>query len=333
MTHKKSLSQEYEKHVADKLIKFDAGQWTALHELQTLLDELHIYREKLAQLKRWHWKSPPVTAWQGLYLFGDVGRGKSMLMEWLYAACELPKKRRVHFHVFMQEVHLFVHQHPNQNALPLLAKHIHDTTQLLCFDEFFINDIADAMLISQLFGVLFNEGVIIVITSNYHPDKLYPNGLQRESLLPFIDLLHAKTAIIELNGEQDYRLTKPIDTVTRYFYPLNAQTEIAISQYNTKAVFSFAELCDQPKGAQDYLKLAAQIDTLVLTHIPQLTPDKHNETRRFITLIDVLYEYKVMLICSAEVSIDELHIDKQHKHDFDRTRSRLIEMQSAQYLR
>jgi cell division protein ZapE len=325
------LLKRYEQYVIDKFIDFDSEQWAALQNLQTLLDELHTYGEKLARIKSWHWKSSPVTAWQGLYLFGDVGRGKSMLMAWFYEACELPKKRRVHFHVFMQEVHLFIHQHPNQNALPLLAKHVRETTQLLCFDEFFINDIADAMLLSGLFDALFKQGVMIVITSNCHPDKLYPNGLQRASLLPFIDLLHAKTAIIQLNGEQDYRLIKSADATTRYFFPLNVQTEIAISQCNVETVFSFAQLCGEPKGARDYLTLASQIDTLVLTHIPQFTSEKQNESRRFITLIDILYDYKVTLICSAEVAIDDLYLNGKNKADFERTRSRLIEMQSTHY--
>jgi cell division protein ZapE len=231
----------------------------------------------------------------------------------------------------MQEVHLFVHHHPNQNALPLLAKHVRETTQLLCFDEFFINDIADAMLLSGLFDALFKQGVISVITSNCHPDKLYPNGLQRASLLPFIDLLHAKTAIIQLDGKQDYRLTKPADAAMRYFFPLNVQTEIALSQCHAEAVFSFAQLCGEPKGARDYLTLATQIETLVLTQIPQLTAEKQNEVRRFITLIDVLYDAKVTLICSAEVAIDELYQNGKHQNDFERTRSRLIEMQSIHY--
>ncbi|MEI6745857.1 MAG: cell division protein ZapE [Methylococcaceae bacterium] len=332
MIHKPSpLLQRYERHVADKFIDFDAEQWTALQNLQILLDELHTYGEKLARVKRWQWKSSPVTMWHGLYLFGEVGRGKSMLMTWFYEACELLKKRRVHFHVFMLEVHLFIHHHPNQNALPLLAKEVRKTTQLLCFDEFFINDIADAMLLSGLFNALFKQGVIIVITSNCHPDKLYPNGLQRASLLPFIDLLHEKTAIIQLNGEQDYRLTKSPDAAIRYFFPLNSHTEIAISKCNAEATFSFVELCGKPKGARDYLTLAAQIDTLVLTHIPQLTAEKQNEARRFITLIDVLYDYKVMLICSAEVAIDDLYLNGKNKTDFERTRSRLIEMQSTHY--
>jgi cell division protein ZapE len=325
------LFQRYEQQVSDNIIEFDAAQWRTLQTLQTFLDELRTYGEKLTPIKRWYWKSSPVTIWQGLYLFGDVGRGKSMLMMWFYEACELSKKRRVHFHVFMQEVHQFIHQHPNQNALSLLAKHVRESTQLLCFDEFFINDIADAMLLSGLFDALFKQGVIIVITSNYHPDNLYPNGLQRVSLLPFIDLLHTKVAIIQLAGEQDYRLTKLIDSKTRYFFPLNLQTRFAISQCNPAVVFSFTDLCGKPKGARDYLTLAAQIDMLVLTDIPQLTAEKHNEARRFITLIDVLYDYKVILICSSEVAIDELYCNGKNKNDFERTRSRLIEMQSIHY--
>lgn len=331
MTDKLSpLLQRYEQYLAKKLIDFDVSQWAALQALQELLDELHAADEKSTRVKFWQRKMVTKTI-HGLYLFGDVGRGKSMLMAWFYEACELPKKRRVHFHVFMQEVHLFIHQNPNQNALPLLAKHVRETAQLLCFDEFFINDIADVMLLSGLFDALFKQGVIIVITSNCQPDKLYPNGLQRASLLPFIDLLHEKTTLIELSGEHDYRLTQSAAATPRYFFPLNLQSETAISQCNAKKVFSFAELCGEPKGARDYLTLAAQCDTLVLTHIPQLTSDKHNEARRFITLIDVLYDYKVTLICSAEVAIDDLYRHGKNAHDFSRTRSRLIEMQSTQY--
>ena len=324
------LLQRYEEHVANHVIDFDAAQWKTLQAFQTLLDELHADDGKSAPVKFWQRKTMAKTI-QGLYLFGDVGRGKSMLMAWFYEACELPKKRRVHFHVFMQEVHLFIHQNPNQNALTLLAKKVRETTQLLCLDEFFINDIADVMLLSRLFDGLFSHAVSVVITSNYHPDKLYPNGLQRASLLPFIDLLHAKTTLIELCGELDYRLTQSVDSATRYFFPLNSQTENAISQCNTKAVFSFAALCGEPKGARDYLTLAAQYDSLVLTHIPQFTPEKNNEARRFITLIDVLYDYKVTLICRAEVAIDDLYCKGKNKYDFERTRSRLIEMQSTQY--
>lgn len=334
MTNHLSLVQRYEKYVAEKIIEFDTAQWTALQHLQTLLNELHVYGEKLTRVKRWQWKSPTVTMWQGVYLFGDVGRGKSMLMAWFYDACQLQKKRRVHFHVFMQEVHVFIHEHPNQNALPLLAKQVRETTQLLCFDEFYISDIADAMLLSRLFEALFKEGVVVMITSNYHPDNLYPNGLQRTSLLPFIALLHEKTVLIELTGKQDYRLTKANDSATRYFFPLTEQTEITVSQYGSQlnsTIFSFAQLCGQYKGVRDYLALAKQIDSLILTHIPQLSPEKHNEARRFITLIDVLYEYRVTLVCSAEVAIDELYLEGKNKNDFERTRSRLIEMQSPYY--
>ena len=330
MIHKPPpLLQRYKQHVADKFIDFDVEQFEALQALQNLLDELHA-DEKSMRRKFLQWKISAKTI-QSLYLFGAVGRGKSMLMTWFYEACELAEKRRVHFHVFMLEVHLFIHQNPNQNALVLFAKQIRESVKLLCFDEFFINDIADVMLLSALFDALFKQDVIIVITSNYPPDKLYPNGLQRASLLPFIDLLYEKTAIIQINGEQDYRLTKSSNVETRYFFPLNLNAEIAISQCNAEAIFSFVELCEKPKGAHDYLKLAAQFDTLVLTNIPQFTVEKQNEARRFITLIDVLYDYKVTLICSAEVAIDDLYLNGKNKADFERTRSRLIEMQSTNY--
>ncbi len=333
MTHHLSLVQRYEKCVAEKNLEFDTAQWTVLQFLQTRLDELESHSKRHLRVKRWSWKSRDITK-QGVYLFGDVGRGKSMLMTWFYEACQLQKKRRVHFHVFMQEVHLFIHKHLNQNALLLFAKQVRETTHLLCFDEFYIDNIADAMLLSCLFETLFEEGVFVVMTSNYHPDNLYPNGFQRASLLPFIAMLHKKIALIELAGKQDYRVAKLNKTATRYFFPLTEQTQITLLHYGSQpnsALFSFAQLCGQPNGTRDYLALAQQIDNLVLTHIPQLSPERHNETQRFITLIDVLYEYKVTLVCSAEVAIDELCLDGKNKNDFERTRSRLIEMQSIYY--
>ena len=335
MDKEKPLLTRYEKAIVQNELTFDRHQQEAIAHLQRLLDELHTYGNKLARIKRWQWKSPTVSPWQGLYLFGDVGRGKSMLMTWFYDSCQLAQKRRVHFHVFMQEVHAFIHQNQAQNALPKLAKTVRQTTQLLCFDEFYISDIADAMLLSRLFSALFTEGVIIVITSNYHPDGLYPNGLQRSSVLPFIALLHEKTAVIELLGQQDYRLTKPKHHITRYFFPLNTETEKAIAnnapKHPTCVTYSFAQLCGEAKGAKDYLALVQNISHLVLTHIPQFTQDKNNEIRRFITLIDVLYEYNVMLLCSAQVAIHELCLEHSNQLDFHRTRSRLMEMQSADY--
>ncbi len=336
MDRQKPLLKRYENAVLQNELTFDSNQLDAIHHLQRLLDELHTYGAKLAKVKRWQWKSPTVSAWQGLYLFGGVGRGKSMLMTWFYESCQLAQKRRVHFHVFMQEVHAFIHQHQQQqHDLPALAKTVRKQTQLLCFDEFYISDIADAMLLSGLFTALFAEGVIVVITSNYHPDTLYPNGLQRSSVLPFISLLHEKTALIELSGKQDYRLTKANHPVTRYFFPLTPQTENAILNSTpslaTCVTFTFAQLCSEPKGAKDYLALIENISHLVLTQIPQFTQDKNNETRRFITLIDVLYEYNVVLLCSAQVAIDELYAEDDIQLNFQRTRSRLIEMQSADY--
>ncbi len=336
MNTQKPLLERYEKAILHNQLTFDSNQHDALHYLQQLLDEFHTYGNKVAHSKRWRWKSSNAPKpWQGLYLFGDVGRGKSMLMTWFYDSCQLPKKRRVHFHVFMQEVHAFIHQNNALNAFTAFAKKVRSTTQLLCFDEFYISDIADAMLLSRLFSALFMEGVILVITSNYHPDTLYPNGLQRSSVLPFIALLHEKTALIELSGKQDYRLTKIKHQATRYFSPLNPQTEKAlidqIPRHRTYMTYTFAQLCGEPKGAKEYLTLAQNISHLILTHIPQLTRDKNNETRRFITLIDVLYEYNVVLLCSAQVAIDELYLENDRQLDFQRTRSRLIEMQATDY--
>lgn len=328
----KLLFTRYHHAIAQNTLTFDESQHAALQSLQTLLDILHA---PLTRRKPWPWRTHAMRSIQGLYVFGGVGRGKSMLMSWFYDSCQLTQKRRVHFHVFMQDVHRFIHQHPSKNPLHTLAKTMRKTTQLLCLDEFYISDIAEGMLLSGLFSALFAEGITVVITSNYHPDALYPNGLQRPLILPFLRLLHEKTTLVELAGTQDYRLIKTPHTAPRYFYPLNAHTDNAIKNHlptqSAYTTYTFAQLCAQPKGAKDYLELAQGFSYLVLTQIPQFTKGKNDEIRRFMTLIDVLYEYNVTLLCSAQVAINALYLDDDGQLDFERTRSRLIAMQAADY--
>ncbi|MEQ1530313.1 MAG: cell division protein ZapE, partial [Methylococcales bacterium] len=299
---------------------------------------------------------------RSIYIFGDVGRGKSMLMDF-YDTCPFPQKRRVHFHAFMLEVHAFIfecRQKNHHDAIPTLAKNIRQSTLLLCFDEFNVTDIADAMILQRLFKALFEAGVVVVMTSNRHPKNVYRGGLLKEQFLLFTKMLLESSEVIELTGKDDYRLSKSPSTETSYFFPLSEQAcqfaqhcyqeatqhapirsgyievlgrKVLLSAvHKDVAMISFAELCAQPLGAADYLKIAGQFSSLILVDIPRLTSEHRNEAKRFVTLIDALYENKVKLICTAEVSAKELYVEGDGAFEFARTVSRLIEMQSEHYL-
>jgi cell division protein ZapE len=356
----KILEQRYLHQVEQQALQYDEIQFIAIHYLQNLLDKLLLtdkYSRRQSGLSA-------QEKCQSLYLFGDVGRGKSMLMDLFYEVCPLKQKRRVYFHTFMQEVHAFIHQAHQQNqldAIPTLAKKIKESTVLLCFDEFHVTDIADAMILQRLFSHLFELGVVMVITSNRHPNDLYQGGLQKEQSLAFTQLLQNKANIVELTVKKDYRLNYSRALKTTYYFPLDAKANDFVQQtYNDLthsaakqsgvlqllgrqvflsavhkniALLSFAELCVKPLGAADYLTLANQFSTLIVTDIPKLTADKRNEAKRFVTLIDALYEHKVQLICTAEVSAHALYTEGDGVFEFKRTVSRLIEMQSESYVR
>lgn len=357
------LEKQYQDLVAQGHIQYEAAQITALQQLQTLQDNL-------VSAAQYHQKSslqklllPKPVYFQGLYLYGNVGRGKSMLMDLFYEACPLSQKRRVHFHAFMLEVHAFIHQwrkQHNTDAIAALAKHIRESELLLCFDEFHVSDIADAMILTRLFNRLFDLGLVVVITSNCHPNQLYHDGLQRELFLPFIQLLQQKTNVIELVANQDFRLSHLHALKTTYYYPLDDQAAEFVQQsYNeltnfapfnpgiievlgrkvplsavhgNVALSSFNELCMQALGPADYLEIGRRFDIVILANIPKLTLEKCNEAKRFVTLIDALYEHKVKLICTAEVPAHELYTDGEGSFEFERTVSRLIDMQSESYL-
>ena len=357
------LEKHYNNQVAQGHIQYEPVQITALHHLQSLLDNLSAtveYDQKSPLHKLFLPKPSPC---QSLYLFGNVGRGKSMLMDLFYESCPIDQKRRVHFHAFMQEVHAFMHQwrkHNDSDAVTALAKQIRVSQRLLCFDEFHVSDIADAMILMRLFSKLFDAGLVVVITSNFHPDELYKNGLQRELFLPFIGLLQQQAQVMELVARQDYRLSHLHALKTTYYYPLDEQAADFIRQsYNeltgfaplkagelevlgrktalsaicgNVALSSFDELCVHPLGPADYLEISNRFDILILADIPKLTWEKRNEAKRFVTLIDALYEHKVKLICSAEVPAQELYIEGEGAFEFERTVSRLIDMQSESYL-
>ena len=347
----------------------DPMQELAAEKLQSLHNALRGY-EPVKGMQGWaarlgfvrRSEAPP----QGLYIYGPVGRGKSMLMDLFFEHAPVAKRRRVHFHEFMIEVHDAVHawrqdaqRKSDRDPLPQIAEKIATDTWLLCFDEFHVTNIADAMILGRLFTALFQNGVVVVTTSNFAPDELYKNGLQRARFLPFIDLLKEKLDCLELASPTDYRLARlkamrvfhaplgPTATrmLERVFADLTAGAEAHAEAVTVKgrnvpvprtargvAWFSFAALCGQPLGAEDYITIAQRYHTLVLDGVPRLTEDKRNEAKRFMTLIDTLYEHKVKLVMASETAPHDLYTGPTHAFEFERTISRLMEMQSNDYL-
>jgi cell division protein ZapE len=348
-------------------LEADPAQELAAEKLQSLHHALAHYRpasgragwrERLGLARQR--EEPP----QGLYIFGGVGRGKSMLMDLFFASAPVEQKRRVHFHEFMLEVHDSLHRQRQEggnegDVLAPLAERIAGESWLLCFDEFQVSNIADAMLLGRLFAALLDLGVVVVTTSNIAPDDLYQGGLQRERFLPFIDLLKERLDILELDGVVDYRRNR-IKGMTVYHQPLGAAADAALAvafaqltdgaadgattltvQGRPLAVpqaakgvarFGFAELCERALGAADYIAIATHFHTVIVADIPVMTPDQRNEARRFMTLIDAFYEHKTNLICAAADAPDRLYAAGDGAREFRRTASRLIEMQSTAYL-
>lgn len=356
------LEKRYAELVEKGRIEHDSEQWLALGQLQWLLDKFNDVRGRSAASLRSQFISESPDTYKSLYIFGDVGSGKSMLMQLFYESCPIMAKRRVHFNVFMQEVHLFVHQfrqRDGSDTLSVLAKTIKDSYVLLCFDEFHVTDIADAMILGRLFGKLFKLGVMVVMTSNRHPHDLYQGGLQKDQFLFFIKVLQAHAKIIELTAQKDYRLCQE-SRHSNYYYPLDQHEQAFIKRRSQElvgsnamqprvlevfgrqvclsktcgklAMFSFEELCVRALSVADYLAIARNYPYIVLTGIPKMTAEKRNEAKRFVLLIDVLYEHRAVLICSAEVPAQELYREGDGVFEFKRTISRLIEMQSTRYV-
>lgn len=303
---------------------------------------------------------------KGLYIYGGVGRGKTFLMDMFFET--LPdnvKKKRIHFHSFMRDAHDYLHRqrknHEDKNTdslIPALAEWIHSECDVLCFDEFHIVDIADAMILGRLLEALFSRGVIVVCTSNWKPDDLYKGGLQRERFLPAIALIKDHMDSLHLDSDNDYRLGRLSDA-DLYHSPNNDESKSHIDALFAKltdctaaqkvtlaykgrslvvpaaakgvARFAFQDLCEKPLGAGDYLALAEKYHTIVLENIPRLGYDRRNETKRLITLIDVFYEHNTMLIITAATTPDKIYTGHDHSFEFDRTISRLLEMQSQDY--
>ena len=294
---------------------------------------------------------------KGLYLWGGVGRGKSMLMDMFAGHMGDIPARRVHFHAFMQEIHSAMHEARKtgvDDAIAPVAASVAASVKVLAFDEMQITDITDAMIVGRLFQALFAAGVVVVTTSNRTPGDLYKNGLNREIFLPFIELIKAKMVVLELTSPRDYRQDRLAGSQS-YFTPVNAQSRAAMDAVwqdltggegekltlrvkgrdviiprfrNGIARAGFHALCGQPLGAADYLSLAEACRVLVLDDIPALGRTNFNEAKRFVTLIDALYEAKVRLICSAAASPEMLYLEGEGTFEFERTASRLREMQA-----
>ena len=349
----------YQQELETRGYQSDPAQLRAVERLQQCEDEWIAYKEiRSNNLKKKIFK-PDLP--RGLYLWGGVGRGKSFLMDCFYAASPLEKKIRIHFHEFMREVHRELHELSGlADPLDELAKRISNRYRLICFDEFHINDIADAMILYRLLTALFEDRVQFVMTSNYRPDQLYPNGLHRDRLLPAIKLLEDKLDVLNVDAGNDYRRVQ-MAQVEAYLTPVNANTQATLGQMfqtligNQREInrpvlniesrelrplhmadgvvwFDFQALCCGPRSQNDYLEIAKQFHTVILSGVPYMPPRMTNEARRFIWLIDVLYDHKIKLIISAEVSAPDLYTEGQITAEFSRTVSRLIEMQSRDYL-
>tara|TARA_B100000678_G_scaffold291112_1_gene306312 strand:- start:26200 stop:27348 length:1149 start_codon:yes stop_codon:yes gene_type:complete len=359
---------KYETLLESGRIEPDAGQ----AEVAGKLDELE-HRIENRGGGGWFSKPKPV---KGLYLWGGVGRGKSMLMDLFFSTVEIENKRRVHFHDFMQETHAFINDWKklssserratgwavkggDDDPIPPAARKIAASAELLCFDEFQVKDIADAVILGRLFTELLDRKVVVVATSNRPPDDLYKNGLNRQRFLPFIELLKETHDIHEIRSERDYRLER-LTSAPVYYSPLGSEadkamqaawdrltncaephaTHIRIQGRQLKipqaaagvARMTFDELCNRPLGAADYLALARQFDTVLIENVPLLKPENRNSALRFITLIDALYEAKSKVIISAEAEPNALYVSGDGAFEFERTASRLYEMRSADYL-
>jgi cell division protein ZapE len=351
-----SFLTRYRKAVSSGALKPDALQEKAALKLQALSRALRKYRP------RWRLFGGSRTPPRGLYIWGDVGRGKSMLMDMFFEGAPVNTRRRVHFNAFMVETHARIHaerQRGVSDPIAPVAAIVAKEAQLLCFDEFQVTDVADAMILGRLFEQLFERRVVIVATSNTAPDRLYEGGLNRQLFLPFIDLIGQKLEIFELDGAVDYRRLL-MSELNVYLTPLGPKVDAAMDETWRKltgqvggdprtltvlgralhislaakgvARFSFDALCMQPLAAADYLAIAGEFPTVMIDRIPQMTGEMRDAARRFTLLIDTLYDESVKLVCSAAVRAEQLCVEGDNSEAFRRTVSRLIEMQSKEYL-
>lgn len=346
--------------------QYDAAQEQAVNHLQRLYDELLTQPIAVSGFKkvlnRWQkiYKKQKNNSIKGLYFWGGVGRGKTYLVDTFFDSLPFEEKMRVHFHRFMHRIHEELKQYAGESdPLPKIAAKIAKETRIICFDEFFVSDITDAMILGTLFEHLFSHGIILVATSNIIPDRLYWNGLQRVRFLPAIALINQHTEVVNVDSGVDYRLRTlqqaeiyhhPLDqqaqhNLAKYFdqltsEPAQQQIEIEINhrqlacvqQADGVAQFEFSVLCESARSQTDYMELSRYYHTVLLQNIKQMGNNDNDTARRFIALIDEFYERHVKLIMSAEVAPDQLYIGEQLSFEFKRCLSRIQEMQSTDYL-
>jgi cell division protein ZapE len=355
-------ASEYERLVRAGEIAEDAHQRNAVRALQAVYDGLveagpleRGWRSRLAKITGR--RRAPV---RGIYLCGPVGRGKTFLMDLFYERLPIQDKRRQHFHRFMNSVHTDLKKfRQHADPLKLVAEHVAQETRVICFDEFAVADIADAMILANLFAALFAQGVTLIATSNVKPRDLYKDGLQRQRFLPAIRLIEAHTEIVQLDGPLDFRL-RLLERADVYQYPISQQAEQKLAEYFSDIApdqgvadaqieilgrrltsrrdadgvvwFDFAEICDGPRSQSDYIEISRCYHTVLVSNVPQFTRVTENQARRFTALVDEFYDRKVKLILSAAVPLEELYVGKRLRFEFQRTKSRLEEMQSHDYL-
>lgn len=352
-----AVSQAYEQLLVERGFTSDPAQLNAVRSLDRCALEWGQYKHKRSNSLKKLFAHPEIP--QGVYMFGGVGRGKSFLMDCFFNAVPLQRKTRLHFHEFMREVHRELRELQGiVNPLDELGKRIAQRYKLICFDEFHVADVTDAMVLHRLLAALFKNGVGFVTTSNFHPDGLYPDGLHRDRILPAIELLKSRLEVINVDNGTDYR-RRALEQVNLYHTPLDAAAEAEMTRaFNELAEaadespvvmiesrelrakrkaggviwFDFRTLCGGPRSQNDYLELATQFHTLILSEVPQMAIRHASEARRFTWLVDVLYDRKVKLVMSAETPPELLYVEGPLSHEFPRTVSRLVEMQSAEFL-
>jgi len=357
MSGQMTVLECYEQALSRRGFSPDPAQYRAVERLQRAFDEWNEYKYQRSSAFRRLLNRPDVP--RGIYLWGGVGRGKSFLMDAFFKVVPLVRKTRLHFHEFMRAVHQQLDELKGvADPLDEVARRIARKYRLICFDEFHINDIADAMILYNLLKALFDNGVSFVMTSNYAPDDLYPDGLHRDRMLPAIELLKERLDVVNVDAGVDYR-KRALEQILAYHTPLGAQADKALRDDFARLAetteedprvrieareirslrraggviwFDFATLCGGPRSQNDYLEIASRFHTVILSDVPRMSVSMFSEAMRFIWLIDVFYDHRIKLLMSAEAPPEELYAEGVLTAQFQRTVSRIIEMQSREYM-
>ncbi len=352
-----SVQQVYERELQQRGYESDPAQLRAVASLERCATDWSHYKAKRSNSLKKMIFHPEIP--RGVYMHGGVGRGKSFLMDCFFSAVPLERKTRLHFHEFMREVHRELRElQGTVNPLDVLGQRMAQRYKLLCFDEFHVADITDAMILHRLLDALFKHGVGFVTTSNFKPDDLYPGGLHRDRILPAIELLNSRLEVINVDNGTDYR-RQTLEQVDLYITPNGADADAKLTQTFERLAesqdedpvmtiearqisakrraggvvwFDFKTLCGGPRSQNDYLEIASQFHTVILSDVPHMPVRMASEARRFTWLVDVLYDRRVKLVLSAAVPAEELYTEGPLSHEFPRTVSRLTEMQSAEFL-